>query len=82
MLGSRPHTATSTQRQGEHMKSNIASANGRAAYQGNIVFTKHIAANTDSWQTGMNNNILVLGCSGSGKTRNHLKPNGRKDLRR
>lgn len=57
------------------MKSNIASANGRAAYQGNIVFTKHIAANTDSWQTGMNNNILVLGCSGSGKTRNHLKPN-------
>lgn len=23
----------------------------------------------------MNNNILVLGCSGSGKTRNHLKPN-------
>lgn len=57
------------------MKSNIASANGRAAYQGNIVFTKHIAANADSWQTGMNNNILVLGCSGSGKTRNHLKPN-------
>ncbi len=57
------------------MKSNIASANGRAAYQGNIVFTKHIAANTDSWQTGMNNNILVLGCSGSGKTHNHLKPN-------
>ncbi len=57
------------------MKSIIASANGRAAYQGNIVFTKHIAANTDSWQTGMNNNILVLGCSGSGKTRNHLKPN-------
>lgn len=57
------------------MKSNIASVNGRAAYQGNIVFTKHIAANTDSWQTGMNNNILVLGCSGSGKTRNHLKPN-------
>ena len=57
------------------MKSNIASANGRAAYQGHIVFTQHIAANADSWQTGMNNNILVLGCSGSGKTRNHLKPN-------
>lgn len=58
------------------MKSNITSAaNDRAAYQGNIVLTKHIAANTDSWQTGMNNNILVLGCSGSGKTRNHLKPN-------
>ena len=57
------------------MKSNIASANGRAAYQGNIIFTKHIAANANSWQTGMNNNILVLGCSGSGKTRNHLKPN-------
>ena len=43
------------------MKSNITSAaNDRAAYQGNIVLTKHIAANTDSWQTGMNNNILVL----------------------
>lgn len=42
------------------MKSNITSAaNDRAAYQGKIVLTKHIAANTDSWQTGMNNNILV-----------------------
>lgn len=47
----------------------------REAYQGTLLLTKNHSAETDSWQTHMNNNVLVLGCSGSGKTRNHLKPN-------
>lgn len=55
--------------------SNIKPENNREAYQGRILFTKNHSASADSWQTGLNNNILVLGCSGSGKTRNHLKPN-------
>ena len=54
---------------------NFAENNAREAYQGTIIFTERHSADTDSWKTGMNNNILVLGCSGSGKTRNHLKPN-------
>lgn len=54
---------------------NFAENNAREAYQGTIVLTEHHSADADSWKTGMNNNILVLGCSGSGKTRNHLKPN-------
>ena len=47
----------------------------RAAYSGNLVLTKGRTSPLDSWQTGLNNNVLVLGCSGGGKTRNHLKPN-------
>lgn len=54
---------------------NFAETNAREAYQGTIIFTERHSADADSWKTGMNNNILVLGCSGSGKTRNHLKPN-------
>lgn len=57
------------------MNNNAASRKNREAYQGTALFTKHHNANKDSWQTGLNNNTLVLGCSGSGKTRNHLKPN-------
>ena len=29
----------------------------------------------DTWRSGLNNNVLVLGSSGGGKTRNHVKPN-------
>lgn len=43
--------------------------------QGSFCLPKNHAAGTDSWETGLNNNVLVLGCSGGGKTRNHLKPN-------
>lgn len=55
--------------------SNMKTENTREAYQGRILFTESHSASADSWQTGLNNNVLVLGCSGSGKTRNHLKPN-------
>ena len=39
----------------------------RSAYQGEYLLTAQQSVNTDSWQTGLNNNVLVLGCSGGGK---------------
>lgn len=51
------------------------SMNPRAAYAGELILTSGRAESMDSWATGLNNNVLVLGCSGSGKTRNFLKPN-------
>lgn len=49
--------------------------NSRAAYAGELILTSTRSESMDSWVTGLNNNVLVLGCSGSGKTRNFLKPN-------
>ena len=49
--------------------------NSRAAYAGELILTSTRSESMDSWATGLNNNVLVLGCSGSGKTRNFLKPN-------
>ena len=50
-------------------------ATPRAAYAGKLLLTSERAESMDSWATGLNNNVLVLGCSGAGKTRNFLKPN-------
>ena len=50
-------------------------ATPRAAYAGKLLLTSESAESMDSWATGLNNNVLVLGCSGAGKTRNFLKPN-------
>ena len=47
----------------------------RSAYAGELILTEGRTSPLDSWETGLNNNVLVLGCSGGGKTRNHLKPN-------
>lgn len=47
----------------------------RSAYAGELLFTRHHSSNADSWASGLNNNVLVLGCSGGGKTRHHVKPN-------
>lgn len=58
------------------MKSNITSAaNDRAAYQGNIVLTKHIAANTEQLANRNEQQHPCAGLLWRGKTRNHLKPN-------
>ena len=51
------------------------SLSGRFAYAGELVLTAERTTSMDSWRTGLNNNMLVLGGSGSGKTRNVLKPN-------
>ena len=47
----------------------------RSAYAGDLILTANRTSPLDSWETGLNNNVLVLGCSGGGKTCNHLKPN-------
>ncbi len=47
----------------------------RRAYRNHTLLTGQTALPTDTWQTGLNNNVLVLGCSGGGKTRHHVKPN-------
>lgn len=52
-----------------------ATTNNRAAYQGECILTANHSRATDTWESGLNNNVLVLGCSGGGKTRHHLKPN-------
>ena len=53
----------------------LASTNDRSVYAGQLVLTSTRRASMDTWETGLNNNLLVLGSSGSGKTRNLLKPN-------
>ncbi len=47
----------------------------RAAYRGRTLLSADTSLETDTWQSGLNNNVLVLGCSGGGKTRHHVKPN-------
>ena len=47
----------------------------RAAYAGELILSANRHESMDSWESGLNNNVLVLGSSGSGKTRNFLKPN-------
>ena len=32
-------------------------------------------ASNNTWTTGLNNNDLVIGSTGAGKTRNYVKPN-------
>ena len=54
---------------------NNSTENSRAAYAGELILTSTRSESMDSWVTGLNNNVLVLACSGSGKTRNFLKPN-------
>lgn len=49
--------------------------NDRIAYTGELVLTARRSASMDTWKTGLNNNVLVLGSSGAGKTRNFFKPN-------
>ena len=51
-----------------------SSAAKRAAYQGQTIVGRNRTIETDSFQTGINN-MLVIGPSGAGKTRHVLKPN-------
>lgn len=47
----------------------------RSSYQGTNILAQGVTVSTDSWETGLNGNILVSGASGSGKTRNFITPN-------
>lgn len=52
-----------------------AETDARRSYQGETLLSANRSVNCDTWQSGLNNNVLVLGASGGGKTRNHIKPN-------
>ncbi len=41
----------------------------------NMLLSKNIALSMNTRKTYLNDNICVIGGSGSGKTRNHVKPN-------
>ncbi len=49
--------------------------NIRAAYDTVNILASDIAISQDSRKSGINNNVLVIGPPGSGKTRNYVKPN-------
>lgn len=48
---------------------------GRESYRGSHILAKNVATNTDTWESGINNNVLIFGPSGAGKTRHYVKPN-------
>ena len=47
----------------------------RSAYMSESILAKDCFLPNNTWETGLNCNQLVLGPTGSGKTRNFLKPN-------
>ena len=47
----------------------------RRNYQGQHILAKGITTSTDTWESGINNNVLIFGPSGAGKTRHYVKPN-------
>ena len=49
--------------------------NRRKNYQGSHILSDDYSAETDTWKSGLNNNVLVFGPSGAGKTRHYVKPN-------
>lgn len=75
-LGNKTTTSTNSSAANSNKDANNnAAKNPRAAYQGETLLSANRTINCDTWQSGLNNNVLVLGCSGGGKTRNHIKPN-------
>lgn len=44
-------------------------------FSNNIILSENIHLDLDTWHTRLNNNIFVVGGSGSGKTRYFVKPN-------
>ena len=57
------------------MARSIQSSNDRERYRSETILGRGRTLSTDIFETGINNNMLVIGPSGSGKTRNVLKPN-------
>ena len=49
--------------------------NRRMNYHGSHILTNDYSAETDTWVSGLNNNVLIYGPSGAGKTRHYVKPN-------
>ena len=49
--------------------------NNRTNYKNHHILAKGHYTSTDTWETGINNNVLIFGPSGAGKTRHYVKPN-------
>lgn len=49
--------------------------NIRRNYNTSSILAKDYYISNDTWQTGINNNVLVIGPSGAGKTRSYVMPN-------
>ena len=47
----------------------------RNNYKGEHILAAGVRTNTDTWETGINNNVLIIGPSGAGKTRGYVRPN-------
>ena len=56
-------------------KSPAATTAERSSYEGAHILTADYSAQTDIWESQLNNNVLVFGPSGAGKTRNYVLPN-------
>lgn len=55
--------------------SNLANRLAASESASTTILAKNRSLSCDTRQTGLNNNALVIGPSGAGKTRNVLKPN-------
>lgn len=47
----------------------------RSNYCGRHILAEGVATETDTWRSGINNNVMVFGPTGAGKTRHYVKPN-------
>lgn len=47
----------------------------RENYKGKHILANNVSTETDTWESGINNNVLLFGPSGAGKTRHYVKPN-------
>ena len=47
----------------------------RKQYQTLRILADELKISNDSWKTGLNNNYLIIGVSGAGKTRGYVEPN-------
>lgn len=47
----------------------------RAQYKTKRIMAKNLYVSNDTWETGLNNNDMIIGPSGAGKTRGYVLPN-------
>ena len=47
----------------------------REQYRTKRILAKNLYVSNNSWESGLNNNDLIIGPSGAGKTRGYVRPN-------
>ncbi len=57
------------------INNNKKNTDNRSAYDTVNILASDVFVNQDTRKSGINNNVLVIGPPGSGKTRNYVKPN-------